>query len=169
MVSPLPAYPSSIRVTRHRRGRRGASLQRRGWALLDVIIGSIILAVGLAAIISLAGRSLAMQQRAEQEIVAAHLLDGILNEVLAMGPVDWASTQPPSGHCQEPFEDWRWEVEVTKQGLGDAYRVMAIVFDAQGREFAVDTLMAPRLTDDEEPDRAPRVPIDRNARYDELR
>ena len=33
---------------------------RSGWALIDVIIGGVILGIGLAAVISIAERSLAM-------------------------------------------------------------------------------------------------------------
>lgn len=142
---------------------------RRGWALIDVIVGGVILGVGLAAIISLAERSLAMQQRAEREIIAAQLLDGLLSEVLALGPVDWMMTQPSDGRCDDPHGDWEWSLTITKQGLGDPYRVYAVVTDRNGQQYPVDTLMAPRITEDEEPARTPETPIDRQGRYDDAR
>lgn len=142
---------------------------RRGWALVDVIIGGVILAVGLAAVIGLVERSLAMQQRAEREMIAAHLLDGILNEVLALGPVDWMMNQSNEGDCDAPHDDWQWSITITKQGLGDPYRVLAVVTDRNGQEYTVDTLMAPRLTDAEDPAREPETPIDRQERYDAMR
>ena len=145
---------------------RRAVAVRRGWALLDVIVGGTILGIGLAAIISLAERSLAMQQRAEREVVAATLLDGLLNEVLSVGPVDWLTTRASDGHFDVPFERWSWRVDVTKQGLGDPYRVVATVTDDREHDYVIDTLMAPRLTDDEEPERAPTTPIDRQKRYE---
>ncbi len=148
---------------------RRAVAVRRGWALLDVIVGGTILGIGLAAIISLAERSLAMQQRAEREVVAATLLDGLLNEVLSVGPVDWQTTRASDGHFDVPFERWSWRVDVTKQGLGDPYRVVATVLDDREHAYVIDTLMAPRLTDDEEPDRAPTTPIDRQKRYEDQR
>ena len=43
--------PSSVRRLR---------TTRSGWALIDVIIGGVILGIGLAAVISIAERSLAM-------------------------------------------------------------------------------------------------------------
>ncbi|MBL9140979.1 MAG: hypothetical protein JNK53_03850 [Phycisphaerae bacterium] len=141
---------------------------RRGWALLDVIVGGVILAVGLAAVIGLVERSLAMQQRAEREMVAAQLLDSKLNEVLAIGPVDWMMNQSSDGDCDEPFSDWQWSIAITKQGLGDPYRVVAVVTDRTGHEYMVDTLMAPRLTEDPEPARTPDEPIERQERYDAL-
>ena len=70
---------------------------RGGWALVDVIIGGMILAIGLATVVSIAERSLAMQQRAERETVAATLLDGLLSDVLATGVVEWETTRTPEG------------------------------------------------------------------------
>ncbi len=148
---------------------RGAGTVRGGWALLDVVVGGVILAVGLAAIIGLIERSLAMQQRAEREMIAATLLDGKLNEVLALGPVDWMMNESPEGNCDEPHDEWQWSVAITKQGVGDPYRVLAVVTDRTGHEYFVDTLMAPRLTEDPEPARAPETPIDRQERYDAVR
>lgn len=161
-----PAQAPGARTRRQR--ARSAHATRRGWALVDVIIGGVILAIGLAAVIGLSQRSLAMQQRAEREIVAAQLLDGLLNEVLATGPVEWLMTQPTDGRCDEPFDDWEWSLAIVKQGLGDPYRVTAVVTDGTGSEYMVDTLMAPNLSEEEEPERAPATPIDRQERYDQL-
>jgi hypothetical protein len=41
--------------------------------------------------------------------------------------------------------------------------------DRDGTEFRVETLMAARPENTEEPQRAPTAPIDRQARYDEDR
>lgn len=139
----------------------------RGWALLDVIIGGVILGIGLAAVISIAERSLAMQQRSERELVAAELLDGLLSEVLSVGIADWELTRASSGTFDAPFEEWEWELDIDKQGLGDPYRVLATARDRRGSEFRVETLMAPRPENTQDPERAPTEPIDRQARYDD--
>ncbi len=142
---------------------------RGGWALIDVIVGGVILGIGLAAVISIAERSLAMQQRSEREIIAAQLLDGLLNEVLATGPVEWSMTRANDGRFDAPFETWDWQLDIKKQEVGDPYRVYATVHDDRGLAYEVETLMAPKLTDEEEPSRAPTTPIDRQGRYDKLR
>ena len=139
---------------------------RRGWALIDVIIGGVILGIGMAAVISIAERSLAMQQRSERELVAAQLLDGLLNEVLSTGVVEWQLGRATDGAFDAPFDEWKWELDIRKQGLGDPYEVTAIARDIRGTEYRVDTLMAPRPENTEEPARAPTTPIDRQARYD---
>ena len=142
---------------------------RRGWALVDVIVGGVILAVGLAAVVSIAQRALAMQQRAEREVVAAALLDGLLNEVLATGVVEWQLTKLPEGSFDPPFQEWGWTVEVKAQAQGDPHRVLALVRDPVGSEHRVETLIAPRPDDLPDPVRVPATPIDRQSRYEALR
>ena len=63
---------------------------RRGIALLEALVGGALLAIGLAVLVSLATQSLARQRFGEERIGAAHLLDEILNGVLAEGPDDYA-------------------------------------------------------------------------------
>jgi general secretion pathway protein I len=141
--------------------------RRRAFALIDVIIGGVILGIGLAAVLSIAERSLAMQQRSERDLVAATLVDGLLNEVLATGPVEWMEQRAGDGRFDAPFQEWQWQVEIRKQEVGDPYRVMAVVRDPNGTAYEVETLMAPRITEAEEPERRPETPIDRQARYDQ--
>jgi hypothetical protein len=149
----------------HRRRRAAA---RGGWALVDVIVGGVILGIGLATVVSIAERSLAMQQRSERELVAGQLLDGLLSEVLSVGVVEWDLTRAPTGSFDAPFDQWEWELRIDKQGTGDPYRVLATARDRDGTEFRVETLLAPRPENTEEPQRAPTTPIDRQARYAEL-
>jgi hypothetical protein len=107
-----------------------------------------------------------MQQRSERELVAAQLLDGLLNEVLSTGVVEWQLGRATDGAFDAPFDEWKWELDIRKQGLGDPYEVTAIARDIRGTEYRVDTLLAPRPENTEEPTRAPTTPIDRQARYD---
>lgn len=146
-----------------RRTRRPAA--RRGWALVDVVLGGVILGIGLAAVISIAERALAMQQRSERELVAAQLLDGLLGEVLATGVVEWQLTRSSDGTFDAPFDAWQWELDIRKQGLGDPYQVAAVARDERGLEYRVHTLMAPRPDNTEEPARSPETPLDREGRY----
>ncbi len=155
-------------VTAEHARRRARRTSRRGWALVDVIVGGVILGIGLATVVSIAERSLAMQQRSERELVAAQLLDGLLSEVLSVGVVEWDLARSPTGTFDAPFDQWEWELQIDKQGTGDPYRVLATARDRDGAEFRVETLMAPQPENTEEPQRAPTAPIDRQARYDEV-
>ncbi len=142
---------------------------RRGFAMLDAILGGVLLAVGLAAVVTLASRSLQMERRGEREVVAAALLDEILSEVLVEGPVDYPKVFDTAGACEAPFEDWEFEVVIEAQGLGDPHRVTAIVRDPAGGEHRCATLMAPRTNDEPRPTRKPTTPLDRDQRNEERR
>jgi hypothetical protein len=86
--------------------------------------------------------------------------------VLSTGVVEWQLGRASDGTFDAPFEEFKWELDIRKQGLGDPYEVTAIARDIRGTEYRVDTLMAPRPENTEEPTRAPTTPIDRQARYD---
>ena len=145
------------------RHRENAIVSRRGFALVDAIVAGILLAVGLAAIISLGSRALALQQRGEREIVAASLLDELLATVLMEGPADYVQLHPTSGQFDEPFGDFEYEVLIEDGSAGVPFKVTAVVRHASGCSFLCETLIAPKLGDEPDPPRAPLEPIDREA------
>ena len=65
---------------------RITNAHHRGLALIDVIIGSSMLAIGLAVIISMSSRSLIRQGDAERQITASWLADELLTMALVVGP-----------------------------------------------------------------------------------
>ena len=73
---------------------------RNGLALIDVIIGSAMLAVGLAVVISMSSRSLVRQGNAERQITASWLADELLTMVLVVGPDEYAKSYPNSGQFE---------------------------------------------------------------------
>ena len=99
-------------------------------------------------------------------VLDGRVFDGLLNEVLSTGVVEWQLGRATDGAFDAPFDEWKWELDIRKQGLGDPYEVTAIAHDIRGTEYRVDTLLAPRPENTEEPTRAPTTPIDRQARYD---
>lgn len=141
---------------------------RRGFALLDVIIAGVILAIGLTTLFSITTRSLQMQKAGEVQVVAASLLDTLLGSVLTEGPVDYPKLQSTSGRFAPPFDDFEFQVRITDRGEGTAYEVSATVFHDSGREYSCDTLIAPKLGEEPDPLREPIEPLDREARYEEL-
>ncbi len=69
------------------RRRFGTSRRtRKGFALVDVIVGGAMLGIGLGAIISVTARSLTQQSDGERRLVASWLADELLNMVLLEGP-----------------------------------------------------------------------------------
>lgn len=125
---------------------------RSGFALIDVIVGSVILGIGLAVVISLSSRSLATQNEGERQLVAAWLADELLNMVLVEGPDDFPRHHAMRGGYDPPFDDYSYEMSIDQRAEGEAYRVTVhIQWDAvRGPgELALRTYIAPRLGKDE--------------------
>ena len=138
----------------------------RGFALIDVIVGGILLAVGLAAILSLGARSLSLHQRGEREVIAASLIDDLLGTVLSDGPKDFPDLHEMRGTCEAPYEDFEFLVEIDEGSSGVPYKVAVTVQHiATGDTWTVETLIAAKLGEEPDPIRTPVEPIDREQRY----
>lgn len=136
----------------------------RGVILIDAIIGTILLGIALTAILGLAGRALSSQLTGESLQTAAMLLDEQLNLVLARGPDNYASRFQAEGFCDEPFQHYRYKLEFSGGSGGTAYTVTASVYwMAAGRERSesVQTMIAPRLGEEPDPDRRPAESVQR--------
>lgn len=147
------------------RGRRGSSRgpvrRRRAVVLVDIIVAVVLLGVSLTAMISMTGRALSAQRAGEQIQTAAMLLDEQLSLVLARGPDNYASRFETEGVCEDPYEGFRYKLDFSGGDGGDAYRVLATVtWNDGGKQQSVsaETMIAPRLGDDPDPDRRPDQP-----------
>jgi hypothetical protein len=137
---------------------------RRSFMLVDAIIGSILLGVALTSIVGLASRALSAQTEGEELQTAAMLLDEQLALVLARGPDSYASRFDTEGECDPPFQRYHFALAIGGGQGGDAYKVTATVTWTSGgrqRSESVETLIAPRLGEDPDPDRRPPVSVDR--------
>lgn len=146
---------------------RRPTRRRRGFALIEVLVGGILLAIGLTAILVISSRALDMQQRGERDVIAATLLDELLSTVLTEGPADFPDLHQLSGRCDPPFGDYEYAVEIDEGGLGVPYRILATIIHERGQRWSCETYIAAKLMneDEEEPPRAPTEPLDREARY----
>ncbi|MFO0827049.1 MAG: hypothetical protein U0572_02780 [Phycisphaerales bacterium] len=151
------------------RGRRQvvATGARRAFALIEVLVGGILLAIGLSAVLVIGSRALDMQRRGERDVIASALLDGILSQMLADGPKDYVDMYPLSGTCDPPFTDFDYAIEVDDGAPGVPFRVLVRVSHITGQEWFCETSIAPKLGDEPDPDRMPEEPLDRQARYQE--
>ena len=140
----------------------------RGFTLVEVMIAGVILAIGMTSLLTLTSRALSMQRRGEQKIIAAALLDEILGSVLTEGPQDFERIQSTSGPCEAPFEDWDFEVDIESAVGSDPFKVLATVIAPNGTSYECATLIAPKLGEEPDPDRAPIEPIDREGRWLEM-
>lgn len=156
----------------YHRQRHSSDRHRRGIALLDVIIGSVMLGVGLAVVISLASRSLAMQADGERRLVAGWLADELLTMVLVEGPREYERQYDTTGRFYPPFENYYYEVEIREVGTDMPFRVTATVgwytSTHDGEYVAIQTYIAERRGDPEQP-REPKEIVDREQIHYERR
>ncbi len=140
---------------------------RRGVALMDAIIGGVMLGIGLTVILSLASRAIAMQANGARQITAAWLADELLAMVLIEGPVDYPRLYATHGPFDFPFEDYEFDLDIEDIGVRQPLRVTATVRWPHGpnyRDVQVQTYIAQRMGDPLQT-RAPLEPIDRLGRY----
>ena len=135
--------------------------QRRGVILIEALVGGAMLAVGLTVLISITSQAIAKQRLGEDQIIAAALIDEMLNRVMIDGPIDYPKRNDMNGRFQPPFESFDFTVEVDDLGETEPFRVTVTVrwrTTGQLREAAVQTYMAPRRGGTEEL-REPGEPI----------
>lgn len=140
--------------------------RRRGMALLDVLIGGVMLGIGLSVILSLTSRSLALQTDGEKRMTASWLADEILTMILVEGPDRYPRLYDTSGRYSEPFDGFSYEVQIEDLGRGAPYRATARVrwSDRSNDVLQVETLIALRI-EAEEQLREPYDRVDRIERY----
>jgi len=139
--------------------------ERKGFALLDVLVGGLVLSIALTAIFGLTRRSLSSQLRGEKRQQASMLLDSLLNQVLAIGPVKYPNTFSTSGVADPPFDEFEYEIRLEDEGIGHPYDVTATVSWYVGsRQFqeTVETKIAPIMGEVEANERVPEQPVNRN-------
>lgn len=137
---------------------------RPAMALVDIIVGVVLLGLVVVSFMALLSRSVNAQLMGEQMQTAAMLLDEQLNLVLARGPDDYGSRFPLEGNCETPFDAYRFQLKFAEGSGGTPYRVTATVlwFSAGAvRSESIEALIAPRLGDDVDPIRQPDAIIER--------
>ncbi len=137
-------------------------ITRRCFALIDIVVATILLGVSVAVVMGLVGRALASQSIGERLTTAAALADEQLQLVLARGPDDYQRRFPLSGACEAPFADYAFALTFTGgSSVGEPYTVVCTISwgpAAQSRSISVETRIAPRTSvgdADPDPDRVP--------------
>ena len=143
---------------------------RRGFALMDVIVGGVMLGIGLGVVLTLASRAITAQAQGERQLVAAWLLDQLLSMVVVEGPLEYPHTPPTNGQSDLPFAGFHFAINLEDLGVGQPFLVTATVRWPRGREerqVQAQTYIAPRFVDPENPyeQRIPVEPIDRIGRW----
>ncbi len=146
-------------ATAIQRGRRG------GFALLDVMIGGLVLAMALTVIFGLSSGALQAQAKGERRQQAAQLADSLLNQVLALGPDNYTDVFATSGRADPPYENFDYEILLEDKGIGHPFDVTVLIrwsMGSRGFEESFETKIAPMLGEYEEDERIPEQPVDRD-------
>jgi hypothetical protein len=143
--------------------RRTAASGRplRSFALVDVIVASVLLGVSLAVMLGIVGRATTAQADAQRLATAAMLADEQLNLVLAFGADEYLRRFPAAGSCDEPFNDFSYELSISGGTESTPFTVSAAIHwvtGARPQSLSIQTLIAPRPGDDADPERRPTTP-----------
>lgn len=150
-----------------RRPRPHRSRPRRGVALMDVMIGGVMLGIGLSVVMSVTSRSLARHTDGEKRLAASWLADELLNMVLVEGPIKYPKLYDTDGKFDPPFDDFGFSLDFNDLGLGEPMEVTATIrwpYRRPVNEITVGTLVAIPQGDENQL-REPLEPVDRDARY----
>jgi general secretion pathway protein I len=114
---------------------RHAPRARSGFSLLEVMIALAIMATALLALLSLANRSIGIQDRLQKTTRATLLAQQ------KMAELETADQLPleTEGVFEEPFEQYRWRLEFEQTPLASALQVKVVVaWGEERRNGAVD-------------------------------
>ncbi len=140
-------------------------MSRRAFSLVEVLAASVLLGAALASILGIASSGASAQGRGERLATAAALADEQLELVLALGVEGFRSEFPMEGSCDPPFDRYLYEIDVGSASGSDAVPVSVTITWMDGsrtRSLTVDTLIAPYLGEEPDPERRPETPIIRD-------
>lgn len=140
---------------------------RRGFALADAVVGGTMLAVGLAALISVSSRALSAQADGANRVQAAWLADELLSMVLVEGPEYYPKRYESGGSFSAPFEQFEYYVEIRDKGVNVPFEVnVTVTWPGAKSPVRLATLMTQPKGEDFQP-REPMEQLDRNALWEE--
>lgn len=143
----------------------GRTTCQRGFLLVDVIVGTVLLGIALGAILAVSTRALSMQREAADLRQAGMVADEVMSTIHAYGVEEYRQVIRSRGRASEPFERFEYEVDIDagRSGEADEVNIRVTWQSATGRprSFELDALIAPKLGDEPDPNRQPSEPIDR--------
>ena len=140
----------------------------RGFALVDAVVGGILLSLVLMTTISMVGRSVSEQRRGERTADASRLADETLELLAGVGPDRFPDVVGMRGVYEEPFDGYEYEVELdTLGGREGLYLARVEVFwEGAGetdRSVIVETLVSVARGEFVEGERQPASTVQRGS------
>jgi len=123
-------------------------MRSRGFTLLELMVASAILAIGLTAMMRAFSEGLVTVRQSESDAIAMTLAQQKLAELEA---ADTLSDGDDSGQCAEPWDRFRWQTEIAALDNYPALkRIHVNILWAEGHRARVQTLEAMLRTPPEE-------------------
>lgn len=98
-----------------------------GMALVEVLVASVILGVGVSGLMFAASLSLRNQGRSEQRLAATYFAQEKLAEVETVGPRVWSLGRPTQGTESRGDTGYEWKLQIDPQSIGELFRVKVTV------------------------------------------
>jgi len=108
-------------------GRKDWRAVRCGMTLVEVLVATVLLGVGVSGLMLSATVGLRNQRRCEQRAAATFLAYGKLSEIEVVGPHMWSLGRPSSGTEVQDDVTYHWSVQIAEQGVGELYDVQVEV------------------------------------------
>jgi len=102
---------------------REATLSHRGVALIEVLVASVLLGIGVVGLLSVATLAMRNQQRTEYRATALCLAQEKLAEVELVGPYVWTQGHPTRGTQNRGGSVYNWIIEVERLAVGELFSV----------------------------------------------
>jgi len=138
-----PRGPQGRLSARALRGVRCAG--RPGMTLIEVLVASVLLGVGVSGLMLAAALGLRNQQRTEQRAAALFLAYEKLAEIEVAGARMWSLTAPTSGSAARCGVDYTWSAKIESRTEGELFDVRVEVNwpgrGAAGGNVELETLL----------------------------
>ncbi len=142
---------------------------RRAIALLDAIIGGVLLGVGLTVVLSIGGRSLNNLAEGERRLTASWLADETLSMILVEGPDQYPKLYDLDGTFEAPFDGYNYAIDIDlRESSLPAHVTVLISWPGARAPVQIEADIAPRQGEEFQP-REPIEPIERQERWDAYR
>ena len=107
--------------------------------LIEVLVASVLLGVGVAGLISAATLGLRNQQRSAQRVAALYVAQERLAQVELVGPHIWMLGHPTNGTTVRGRVAYDWTIRIEQQLAGELFAVhVEVRWFAPGGEGAVE-------------------------------
>ena len=91
--------------------------------LVEVLVASVILGIGVTGLMSAATMSMRNQQRAEQRAAALYIAQQKLAEVDLIGAHVWLLARPMTGTEEAGPVSYSWSLHIEQEQVGELFRV----------------------------------------------